>query len=283
MSLIDDAGAGGTPRDGRGGGRGSGRSSPDRGAGSARGARGGSGRRRTGRTSEGRREVSPRPTKRDATVDKPDLPPDRPRLARDVFRDIKAAARDGTVDEVCTAFAVAGDALAEGRTEEAVTLLRWAKSVAARSAVIREALGVAYYREGNYEAARSELQAYRRIADTPDQNHLLADCFRAEGRSDKVEEYVDEMLTAGVPVERAVEGVIVLAGDRADAGDIDGALAALDRVRLEGEPVGEPHLRLWYMAADLHARRGDQARERAMLQQIAEVDPDFLDAAERLS
>lgn len=249
---------------------------------SARGSRAGAGRRRTARTSEGQRAASPRPARSSNQPPKPQLPEERPKLPRDVYRDLKGAAREGTLDDVCAAFAAAGEALTRGDTDRALECLKWAKSVASRSAVIREALGVAFYNRGEFDAARSELQNYRRITGRADQNHLLADCVRVQGRSDKVAGYIDEMLDSGVPLERAAEGVIVLAGDRADQGDYEGALAALDRVSLEGVPVGEPHVRHWYMAAGLHERLGHHAMARDLLSRIAEVDDTYLDVAERL-
>ena len=42
------------------------------------------------------------------------------------------------------------------------------------------------------------------------------------------------------------------------------------------------HLRLWYLAADLEARRGDPEAAAGYLRAIATVDPSFLDVTERL-
>lgn len=214
---------------------------------------------------------------------RPELGDERPRLARDVYRDLKAAAKEGTLDDVAAAYGQAGVALNEGRPGDAERLLRWAKSVASRSGAVREALGVALYLQDKYEEARSELQTYRRLTGRADQNHLLADCVRAQGRPDKVEEYIAELLAADVDTERTAEGVMVLAGSRADRGDIDGALSALTKVRAEALPVQPTRIRLWYLEAGLRGRRGEQARERELLEKVAEVEPDYLDTAERLS
>lgn len=183
-----------------------------------------------------------------------------------------------------TAFAAAGDALDTDDLPRAIELLTWAKSAASRSPAVREALGVAYYRAEDYAAASRELQAYRRLSGREDQNHLLADCSRASGRHDKVAELVDAMVGAPqVPRERLAEAAIVLAGDRADHGDIDGALAALHRADLEPETVADHHLRLWYLAADLHERKGEPERAREYLEAIAAVSDGYLDVEERLS
>jgi tetratricopeptide (TPR) repeat protein len=214
---------------------------------------------------------------------KPHLPEgQRPFIDKDALRDLRAAARKEDLDDVIKAFALAGDAIDEDRLDDAIELLEWAKAQAARSAVLREALGISLYLKGDFAKAHSELLTYRRLSNRHDQNHLLADCARAAGRHDKVAEYVEEMLAAKAPRDRSVEGLIVLAGDRADRGDLRGALDTRRRADLEPQHVEPYHARQWYAAADFCARMGDQAAEREFLEAIAAVDEDFLDVNERL-
>jgi hypothetical protein len=206
----------------------------------------------------------------------------RPRLPSSVYRDLKAAS--GTqLDNVAVAFADAGEALADGDVPRAITLLTDAKQRASRSAVVRESLGIALYLDGRFKDAASELAAYRRLSGRLDQNHLLADCARANGQPEKAEDLVVEMIAADVPADRIAEGLLVVAGARADRGDPDAALAALHRIDLEPRTVEPYHLRLWYLAADLEDRRGDADAAVGYLQAIATVDPGFLDVAERLA
>lgn len=206
----------------------------------------------------------------------------RPRLPSAVYRDLKAAS--GTqLDKVTVAFADAGDALADGDVTRAIALLTDAKQRASRSAVVREALGIALYLDGRYREAGRELAAYRRMSGRQDQNHLLADCARANGQPEKAEDLVDEMITAEVAVDRVAEGLLVVAGARADRGDPEAALAALHRIDLEPRVVEPYHLRLWYLAADLEEQRGDHDAAEGYLQAIATVDPGFLDVSERLA
>ena len=206
----------------------------------------------------------------------------RPRLPSAVYRDLKAAS--GTqLDKVTVAFADAGDALADGDVTRAIALLTDAKQRASRSAVVREALGIALYLDGRYREAGRELAAYRRMSGRQDQNHLLADCARANGQPEKAEDLVDEMITAEVAVDRVAEGLLVVAGARADRGDPEAALAALHRIDLEPRVVEPYHLRLWYLAADLEEQRGDHDAAEGYLQAIATVDPAFLDVSERLA
>ncbi|HVL98386.1 MAG TPA: hypothetical protein VM324_03755, partial [Egibacteraceae bacterium] len=213
---------------------------------------------------------------------KPSLPEERPRVPRDVYADLRSAARPGEVDDVVGAYATAGEALAAGDVGRAIELLEWAKSAAARSVAVREALGVARYHAGDFAGAHSELLTYRRLSGRQDQNHLLADCARAAARPDKVVEYVDAMASAGVPAERLAEALIVLAGDRADRGDLDGAMRALERADLQPAEVRPHHVRLWYVAADLAARHGDEDAAVDYLQAIDAVEPGYLDVEDRL-
>lgn len=259
-------------------------SPPGRGGGEGRageGARGAGGRQP--RRGEGGAPDQPFRPHRAPTPAKPALPEERPHLDREVYRELRSAARPGDAEDVLRAYAAAGDALVEGDLDRAITVLEWAKSAAARSGAIREALGVARYRAGDFAAAHSELLAYRRLSGRQDQNHLLADCARAAGRPDKVAEYVAAMDPATVPADRIAEGILVLAGDRADRGDIDGALRMLERADLEPADVQEHHVRLWYLAADLSERAGDHDAGRDYLEAIHAVDPDYLDVADRLA
>lgn len=200
-----------------------------------------------------------------------------------MYRDLKASARPGEEEDVIRAYAAAGEALVDGQVGRAIELLEWAKSAAARSVAVREALGVARYHAEDFAGAHSELLAYRRLSGQQDQNHLLADCARAAGRPEKVAEYVEAMDPAAVPPERIAEAVMVLAGDRADRGDLDAALRALERVDLAPSEVHEHHVRLWYLAADLSERAGERNAAREYLDAISAVDPDYLDVADRLA
>ena len=214
---------------------------------------------------------------------RPRLPEERPHLPRDVHRDLRAASPPAALDDVMRAYGSASDALLEGDLARAAELLAWAKQVAPRSAVVREAHGVVHYSRGEYAAAQSELLTYRRLSGRQDQNHLLADCARAAGRPDKVSEYVEEMIAGGVGQDRVVEGLIVLAGDRADRGDMHGALETLGRATLDPTSIEAWHPRLWYVAADVCERMGDEDRARDFFEAILAVDEGFEDVADRLA
>lgn len=223
-------------------------------------------------------------TPRRPLVQKPPLPEERPRVAREAFRELKSSVPAGVLDDVIRAYGAAGDALAADDADAARPYLEWAKAVASRSSSIREALGITHYRRADFATAATELTAYRRLSGRVDQNHLLADCARAAGRHDRVAELVEELVsTAGVDGGRVAEGLMVLAGDRADRGDLRGAAAVLERIGLAPARVEPWHPRAWYAAADIAERQGDTARVRDLLEAVAAVDPDFLDVSDRLA
>ncbi len=218
-------------------------------------------------------------------VPRPPLPETRPRVDREAYRDLRGSAPAGGLDDVVKAYGAAGEALAAGDPAAALPYLRWARQAAPRSAVVREALGIAAYQLGAYAEALAELTAYRRIAGRQDQNHLLADSSRATGHPERVEDLVEAMTgDPDVPRINQIEGLLVLSGTRADADDLRGALAVLERgADLNPTRVESWHPRVWYAAADLHDRLGETEDARGYLEAVVAIDDDFLDAADRLA
>lgn len=204
-------------------------------------------------------------------------------LSPGVEADLRAAAPDGRLEEVREAFLAGAEALGEGDLSRAVELLERARDTAPDSAAVREALGIARYHREEFAAAARELESYRRLSGSEDQNHLLADCARALGDHRRVGEYVEAMTAAGADEERVAEGLIVLAGDHADRGDLQGALATVQRADLAPAEVEPHHVRLWYVAADLAERLGDVDAARGYLEAVTAVTEGYLDARERLA
>jgi tetratricopeptide (TPR) repeat protein len=199
-----------------------------------------------------------------------------------VYRELRAVASPESADEVVRAFGVGGQALAAGELDRARELLGWAKSQAPRSAAVREALGLAAYHAEDFETAHGELIAYRRLSGRVDQNHVIADCARALGDPQQAVEEVEAMLASGVEDSRVAEGLLVVAGQRAERGEHRAALATLERAELSPRRIDAHHLRLWYAAAELCEQLGDTEAARSYWQAILSVDGDFLDAEDRL-
>ena len=259
-------------------------------SGPARGDRNGQDRGRPrgnrGGADRGRPGFEERPARRNSEqgqVPRPRLREDVPRVPKHVMADLRAAAPQHRLDDLRRAMAEAGEVLEAGDVTRALELLRWAKSVASKSAAVREAYGIALYMGGDFPAAHSELLTYRRLTNRHDQNHLLADCARAMERPEKVDEYVEAMVAADVGRDRVAEALIVQSASRADRGDLRGALEVLQRGDLRPERVAPWHPRLWYAAGDLSERMGEIDAARGYFEAIVAVGDDFLDAEERLA
>lgn len=221
---------------------------------------------------------------------KPELPTGRPDLPGAVMREIRKGVQNDHLlaEEVAHALSLGAAAIDEDDATTALSYLAWAKDTVPRSPAIREALGVARYLNGEYAAALTELQAYRRLSGKPDQNHVVADCLRALDReTHRIADLVEEMQEHDdVPLDRQLEGIIVWSSAVADAGDL-GAARSIIRQRADAlgrvDEPDEAHLRLWFVAGDLAVRAGDTADARDWFLRVAEEDPDVLGVGDRLA
>jgi tetratricopeptide (TPR) repeat protein len=196
-------------------------------------------------------------------------------------RELKATARPGKGDILVKVFSDAAASFAAGDHSQAIELAEQAKHIALRSVVVRELLGLAYYRAGRFHEAARELSAFRRLSGTTEQNPVIADCYRATGKPEKALELCDEIKRREVPEGIYYEGQIVAAGALADMGDTDGAIARLERLNLEPETAEEHHLRAWYALGDLLEKRGRFTQAREWFGAVAAADPELTDASER--
>lgn len=197
--------------------------------------------------------------------------------------ELRSTARPGRTEEALALMAEAVAALDRDRPREAVRAARGVKAAAPRSAVAREVLGLALYRTESYQDALRELQAYRRITGRADQNHLIADSYRAIGAPAKAVPVVEEALKARLPAEARAEAAVVGASALADLARYEEALTILRRFRTDPEVARPWDLRVWYVAGDILERAGrprDAARE---FRRVVQHDADAYDAAERLA
>lgn len=177
----------------------------------------------------------------------------------------------------------AAQAFDRGRPQDAYRIVRPLAEEAPEAAAIRELAGVSLYRLGRWKQAIGHLEAFVRLTASVEQHPVLADCYRALGRHNKVEELWDELRQASPGAALVVEGRIVMAGSLADRGDVKDAIALLERGPAAPRKPGDHHLRLWYALADLYERAGDTPRAREVFARIVSADPDLADAAERLA
>ncbi|MGH9215814.1 MAG: tetratricopeptide repeat protein, partial [Acidimicrobiales bacterium] len=177
----------------------------------------------------------------------------------------------------------AGESFRRERFDEARRILRPLAKQAPRAASVRELYGLSLYRLGRWTQAALELEAYRALTGSTEQDPVLADCYRALGRYAEVEELWDELRAASPRAELVAEGRIVAAGALADQGRLDEATRLL--AASLSRPTRKPrlhHLRMAYALADLYERAGDLPRARELFARIAASDADFVDVDARL-
>lgn len=200
-----------------------------------------------------------------------------------LVRELRSAARPGKREILVKVMAEALTAYSEGDLGEAIRLGEQAKHLALRSTTAREFLGLVYYAAGRYRDAITELAAFRRMAATAEQNPVLADCYRAEGKPAKALELAEETRAPGVPEAVRYEGEIVAAGALTDMGELDAALDRLAELDLEPSVASEHHLRAWYVMGDLLERRGRFTQAARYFESVVGADADLTDAPERLA
>jgi tetratricopeptide (TPR) repeat protein len=204
-------------------------------------------------------------------------------VARSVVEELRATSRSGQVDRAVQAFERAVELMERERDAAAVTPAAEAKSLAPRSGAARELLGLALYRSGRFRDALRELLAYRRITGRLDQNHLIADSYRAIGASDKAVEPARQAIKARIPDEARAEAAVVGAAALADLGRFEESLALLRSAPTGGRGARSFDLRLWYVAGDVLERLGRRREAAEEFRRIIRHDAQAFDAAERLA
>ncbi|MGH2810142.1 MAG: hypothetical protein ACRDIA_04585, partial [Actinomycetota bacterium] len=170
-------------------------------------------------------------------------------LPRQWVTELRHTAKAGTADRAVEAIVSAMEAFSSDDFARSAALGEIAKKCAPRSGLTRELLGLAYYRDEKWHEAARELLTYRRLTGSLDENHVIADCYRALGRPDRALEIVEEVKQADVDPEIWAELAIVAAGALADKGERQRALVHLLKADLRPRSVQEYHLRLWDVQA----------------------------------
>ena len=151
-------------------------------------------------------------------------------------------------------------------------------------AIVHEVAGLSMYRLGRWQDAADQLEIARGIKPGEVVNHpVLADCYRALRRYEKVTELWESMKLLSPPAALLAEGRIVAAGALADQGELQSAVRMMTHGTSDPHKVQEHHLREWYVLADLYDRAGDVATARRLFLKIQNSDAKFADVADRLN
>jgi tetratricopeptide (TPR) repeat protein len=159
---------------------------------------------------------------------------------------------------------------------------RFARSRAARVAVVRELAGVIAYHGGEWAEALAELRTARRLGGGAGQLALMADCERGLGRPERALELARSEAAAGLAPPEAVELRIVAAGARRDLGQLPAAVVELQGPDLDIERRDPWSGRLFYAYADALAATGRTDEALRWFVAAADADEeDETDAAQR--
>jgi len=199
-----------------------------------------------------------------------------------VQRDLAASVHSTRASRINQRLKQAANAFEHERFQDAARLLKSLVEIAPSVAGVHELYGLTLYRLGRYRDAAKELKTYAELTNDVDQHPVLADCYRALKRWKLVDAMWDELRQASPSAELVAEGRIVVAGAKADQGNLPGAIALLEQARADPKRPKNHHLRLWYALADLYERAGDVPKARKLFRRIANHDADFFDVRDRI-
>ena len=186
----------------------------------------------------------------------------------------------------CFAASIAARTWASGSTIPVAVSLCTAQTARMRSdriAAVREAVGIAAYHCGDWAQALTELRAARRMGSKSTLLPLIADCERGVGRPERAIELARGPEAEALTGDDADELRIVVAGARADLGQLEQALAVLSSPPLEPGRTGQTAARLYYAYAETLLALGRDAEALDWFLKAAGADIDGVtDAEERI-
>ena len=207
---------------------------------------------------------------------------DARQLAPEIRRELSTLDRVNA--DIVARHLVAAGELLDDDPEAALAHARAARARCGRISAVREAVGIAAYQCGDWAQALAELRAARRMGSKSQLLPLIADCERGVGRPERAIELGRSLDAAQLTGDDADELRIVLAGARADLGQLEQALAILSTPPLDPSRIGETAARLNYAYADtlLALGRTDEALQWFLRAAAADVDG-VTDAEDRVA
>lgn len=159
-----------------------------------------------------------------------------------------------------------------------------------RLAAVREAVGLTAYAAGHYGEALREFRTFRRISGSNVHLPIMADCERGLGRADRALDLARSEEAASLDTAGKVELAMVVAGARADLGQLDAAVAALEIPQLDLHRAFSFSPRLFRAYADAldavgrSAESGTWRRQAGVAEKALGLDddlePDIIDLGE---
>jgi tetratricopeptide (TPR) repeat protein len=233
-----------------------------------------------------RRPQYPQNPRDDDQGDRPQAPPipaniEANQLAPDIRRELSTL--DRTTADVIARHLVAAGELIDDDPDAALAHAKAARTRSGRIAAVREAVGIAAYRCGDWAQALAELRAARRMGSKSALLPLIADCERGVGRPERAIELARTLEAEALTGDDADELRIVVAGARADMGQMEQALSVLTSPQPDPKRVGSTAARLFYAQAEtlLALKRNDEALQWFLNAARADVDG-ITDAEDRV-
>lgn len=163
---------------------------------------------------------------------------------------------------------------ADERYRAAVPELRKAKELSPRSSTIRELLGLAAYRSGQWEEGLRELRTFRRLTGDMIHTPVEMDCLRALGRKADVVKAWDMIQAASVSPTIQHESRVVYASFLVDEGKAREAWEVIKPGRLVSSP-SMAEMRRWFVAARVALAAGDSEAASKLVAALDAQEPDF--------
>ncbi|WP_307843400.1 hypothetical protein [Arthrobacter sp. MSA 4-2] len=156
-----------------------------------------------------------------------------------------------------------------------------------RLAAVREAVGLTAYAAGHYGEALREFRTFRRISGSNAHLPVMADCERGLGRPDRALDLARSEEAETLDAAGKAELAMVVSGARADLGQLEAAVAALEipQLDLHRAFAFSPRLfRAYADALDAAGRTGESEKWRKQAK-VAEsalgvedpAEPDIID------
>jgi hypothetical protein len=191
-----------------------------------------------------------------------------------VIENLARVTKPDRVAPALEALGGASEALGEGHYQNAVKHGQRAKALSPNDSTVRETIGIAAYRLGDWSTALTELRAYRRMAGETTHLPIEMDILRAQGRDADVEKAWLELERRGGHGLVMNEGIVVYGSYLLDKGRADEAWKIVNPGRIEAKP-NEAHLRLYFVAGRVAAALGDRETAKKFSDSIVLADPGF--------
>ncbi|MBB4703350.1 tetratricopeptide repeat protein [Sphaerisporangium siamense] len=209
-----------------------------------------------------------------------DITPDE--LDKEIRDELRSLPND-LADKIASHLVAAERALGDDDPGLAYEHAKVARRFAARIGVVREAVGLAAYRAGQYAEALSDLRAARRLTGSDAFLPIMADCERGLGRPERALDLVRSPEAERLDREARIELAIVESGARRDLGQHDAAVITLQRLpELRVQESRPWSARLTFAYADALAQAGHTEAATDWFERAMTFDEDGeTDAAER--